>query len=539
MPFQRYVQRIQRNRLRQMMRGYRNLKKAGRLERISYIKQELTTHKLSINQKFISQKLFGAGIESAELIVRQYLLLRIGGTNLNRVLLMAAGKADTGVVFTMPLEWMYIIEKHGFKVNHFKSALMWHLYVLMMFLNGVLKIVKVFLTSLDFSKKSQIRIKPYVYFSELTANNLPKGGQWQSERNIVSWYLQWDGRKPNIKTICHSASNTFSKSLGDVELVTQRGPIPRLTNTSELIKYIGWALASILLGFIDLFRYRWWHPLLLNQSALAAQVRFVSSHFLAKEYLFHNSNWIYRPLWTYDAEQLGSTITFYFYSTNCEPFKRALGYPKITYGWMAMSWPRYLVWDEYQASFVGRCIGNQKEVYVVGSIWFSSVLAQLNNIPFKTVAVFDVQPVRDSFYSLLALDFDYYTSQVANKFLMDIQDVVSEFSYIMALKRKREVSALTHPKYRLCINVLEKKENFLAIDPNIDALSLIENCNLVISMPYTSTALLGRSVGKPSMYYDPFGLLQLNDRAAHGIPIVQGKDMLRTWIGRALEGDSC
>jgi polysaccharide biosynthesis PFTS motif protein len=518
-----------------MMRGYRNLKKAGRLKFITTIKNELTTHQLSVNKKFYFRQLFGAGIESAELIVRQYLLLRIGGTNLNRALLLAAGKADTSVVFSMPPEWVDTIEQYGFKVNRLKSALMWRLYVLMMFLNGVLKIIKIVLNSLNFSEKYQIRIKPYVYFSELIGSSLPMRAQWQTEHNIVSWYLQWDGRKANIKTICHDAPNTFSKSLGDIELVTQASPIQRLTDASELSKYIGWALVSISLAFIDLFRYRWWHPLLLNQSALSAQVRFISPDFLAKEYLFHNSSWIYRPLWTYDAEQLGATITFYFYSTNCEPFKQALGYPEITYGWRAMSWPRYLVWDEYQANFVRRCIGNQKEVNVVGSIWFGSDLTQLTNIPSKAVAVFDVQPVRDSFYSLLALDYDYYTPHVANKFLRDIQDVLSDFSCIMALKRKREVGMLAHPKYRLCINALDKAENFLNINSEIDASTLIESCNLVISMPFTSTALLGRYARKPSIYYDPLRLLQSNDRAAHGIPIIQGKDMLRTWMSQALE----
>jgi polysaccharide biosynthesis PFTS motif protein len=193
------------------------------------------------------------------------------------------------------------------------------------------------------------------------------------------------------------------------------------------------------------------------------------------------------------------------------------------------------VWNEYQANFVRRCVDGELEINIVGPIWFSSNSAQLNNIPPKTVAVFDVQPVRSSYYNLLAQDFDYYIPQVTIQFLVDIQEILSESSYVMALKCKREVGMVAHPKYRACINELEKKKNFLTIDPNIDALSLIENCNLVISMPFTSTALLGKSVGKPSIYYDPFGLLQSNDRAAHGIPIIQGKDMLRAWINEALE----
>lgn len=518
-----------------MMRGYRNLKRASKLDCIAKIKQELTTHSLGIDNKFCSRQFYGAGIDSAELIVRQYLLMSIGGTNLNRALLMAAGKANANVIFWMPSEWTDTIENYGFKVDRLKSALMWRLYVLLMLLKGVLKILQIVVASLNFSDKYQIKNKPYVYFSELIGINLPTRAEWQSEHNIVSWYLQWGGRKSDIRIICHSVLYSHSKILGDIELVTKPGPIAKLSNSSELIKFTGWALFATFLAFIDFFRHRWWHPLLLNQSALSAQVRFTSPDYLAKEYLFHNSSLIYRPLWTYDAEQLGATVTFYFYSTNCESLKRKLEYPEITYGWRAMSWPRYLVWDEYQASFVRRCIGNQKEVIVVGPIWFSSELTHLNNIPSKSVAVFDVQPVRESFYNLLALDFDYYTPQVVNKFLMDIQDVLLEYSCVMTLKRKRKIGMRAHPKYRLCINALRKNKNFLTVDSNIDVLSLIENCNLVISMPYTSTALLGRSAGKPSIYYDPFGLLQQDDRAAHGIPIIQEKDMLRAWVDEAIK----
>jgi polysaccharide biosynthesis PFTS motif protein len=125
------MQRIQRSRLRQMMRGYRNLKKAGRLDCIATIKKELTTQELSINKKFYSRQLFGAGIDSAELIVRQYLLFRIGGINLNRALLLAAGKANTSVAFSMPSEWADTIEQHGFKVNRLKSKSVLNLIISM------------------------------------------------------------------------------------------------------------------------------------------------------------------------------------------------------------------------------------------------------------------------------------------------------------------------------------------------------------------------------------------------------------------------
>ena len=275
--------------------------------------------------------------------------------------------------------------------------------------------------------------------------------------------------------------------------------------------------------------------LLLNQAALAAQARALPTDSLAREYLFHNSGWIYRPLWTYEAERRGSAITFYFYSTNCEGFKRSDGYPPLPYGWKAMTWPRYLVWDKYQADFVHRAVGKDVTISIVGPIWFYSDLVGMPALPTKTVAVFDVQPVRNVFYNTLALDFDYYTPKTANQFLTDIHEVLKEAGCSLALKRKRHAGNLVHSAYRHFVGKFEKLSHFISIDPSISAAKVIEDCIAVISMPFTSTALFGRESGRPSIYYDPHGLSQKDDPAAHGIEILQGQEELRRWLAIILE----
>jgi polysaccharide biosynthesis PFTS motif protein len=49
-------------------------------------------------------------------------------------------------------------------------------------------------------------------------------------------------------------------------------------------------------------------------------------------------------------------------------------------------------------------------------------------------------------------------------------------------------------------------------------------------MPFTSTALIAKYEGKPSIYYDPSGIIQKNDRAAHGIPVLVNIDELQQWV---------
>ena len=69
----------------------------------------------------------------------------------------------------------------------------------------------------------------------------------------------------------------------------------------------------------------------------------------------------------------------------------------------------------------------------------------------------------------------------------------------------------------------------MVIDSEMAATKIIKRSCACISMPFTSTALMAKLEGKPSVYYDPSGLVQKNDRSAHGVPILTGVDELNHW----------
>ena len=58
----------------------------------------------------------------------------------------------------------------------------------------------------------------------------------------------------------------------------------------------------------------------------------------------------------------------------------------------------------------------------------------------------------------------------------------------------------------------------------------IEKADIVVSMPFTSTSLIGNAYSVPSVYYDPFFIISKQDRGANGLPLLSGKDELRQWI---------
>jgi polysaccharide biosynthesis PFTS motif protein len=532
--FGSFIKKIKRSRLRRMMRGYRQLKQSGQIDLISKVKQSLSEQQLNLTNKDFSVFLMGAGYFYGEIVVRQYLLFRIGGLNLNQALLYASGKRGAKVIYPLPKLWRATIGKHGFKVANLRSSLLWQLYIIGAFLYGVFQIFKVIFSGLASLSSKVSNTKKYVYFVNLSSGNLPQNDRGEKSYDVISWYLQWNGRNQNIEAIHHSVPNIVNKTIGGTELKTQTKLIPSLKGMCPIVKFTIWGLSACFLAFIEGLRGNWWHAFLLNQTALSAQLRSLPKPRLACEYLFHNSDWIYRPLWTYDAEQVGSKVSFYFYSTNVESIKISNSNSSIPYGWKAMSWPHYLVWDDRQADLVRMSVGNGCKISIVGSIWFQSSAGEMPKINKPSIAVFDVTPFRLSRYILLGNDSEFYIPTITNSFLYDLRNKIIQHQFIMLWKRKRNIGRMAHPSYRQFVDGLTDSNYLKSIEPSISAIRIIETSIAVISMPFTSTALIAREMGKPSVYYDPTGLLQKNDPAAHGIPLLSNTAELETWFSEEI-----
>ncbi len=530
------IKRFSRNRLRRIMRGYQFLKKSNQLGLIAAVKNELTNTRFGKIDCNASRLFFGAGIAQAELITRQYLLMRIGSIGLNKALLCSLGAKGYPVIYPMPKLWQNVVAKHGFSVAKIRCSLMWVGYLLLFWGYGVLSIVRQIYVSLREAVRPQLpALGRYAYFVGLAVGNLPQPCRDGRSHDIVTWYIRWKGRAEHVDTLCHRVVNVKACKVDGIAVVFNPYLIPPLDTFTGLVRFLAWALAAALRSVLDLLKGHWWHGILLTESTKAAMIRFQVIDKLAKDYVFHNSVTIYRPLWTYEIEKKGLRITSYFYATNLEGFKRQNGHRIQVNIWQAMNWPLYLVWNEYHADFVRRAVGKAANIKVVGPIWFQTSSVEMPKLPAGSVAVFDVQPHRSSRYQILGASEEYYVPKTANQFLLDIHAVIRECGGAMVHKRKRNIGKLIHPKYEALVKTLAKADDVFSIEPDTSAVRVIESCSAVISMPFTSTALLGRELGKPSVYYDPHGVVQKDDRVAHGIPILCGKGELRDWLVSILE----
>ena len=529
-PFVTIFKRFKRNKIRKMMRDYRALKKVGELDRISHVKQLLTTQPLGILNKEYSPLIFGNYKKIGEPILKQYLLTEFSGINFNYFLLESLNAKNKLSAYPLPLQWRIILEQNGFNIDRFKSAILWHCQIFRYFTYGIYKIAYILYEGILLNNSTKVVQKPYAYFSNLNSSCIPPKNDLKS-KNIINWYLKWPGRNNQIRDVYHGVEDVDDTHINDITICGNKLPIPAISNSKTLAKFFFWAVKAITFSIFDLFRGHWWSPFLLSQSALAAQVSLSPKETLAREYLFNNSGWIYRPLWTYEAEGKGSSIIFYFYSINVEMPKKNTGYPPVNYGLTSMTWPKYLVWDNYLADFVRRVIGTKKaDIDIVGPIWFETSNEEIPDMNQPYVAIFDVIPRRESKYRLLAMDSNLYSVKVSHSFLDDISDLVKKYNHFLYLKRKRDIGSAAHPVYRSFVTQLADENRIILLSSKMSVNKIIESSSAVISMPFTSTAVIAKEMGKPSVFYDSEGVLIKGDRAAHGIKIITSKHELDQWL---------
>jgi polysaccharide biosynthesis PFTS motif protein len=518
----KFIYRNGRSKFRLINKGYRKLKSENKL----YIPNQLI-YALSSTKLYNTGSLKGLFCKSdfdVELSIRQFITSNFLGDSFKKSILYTLG-SNGSLRHPLPKEWRIALTKKGVNVNNIVCALLWHLYSIIFWCRGVFNGLK----SVYFLIQKQPSIGKYIYFDNLYDNNISTNS---NKHNILNWYLRWKNRNIEIISICHNARDTSNFQLGEVGVVRTDG-LPRLSGLA-LIQYIFNFIYTTFYSFLCVL-FKPTYGFFLDDSIKLKRFDLADKSDLARDYLFHNSSPYYRPMWTYVAQNKGSRILFYFYSTHTDFFYRTCienfkiksncssGLP-----FHLMSWSYYLVWDKFHKNFIKRNVQNNPKIENVGHIWFSSG-GDGESVVSNSIAVFDVTPKRFSMHIHLGSSFEYYIPSIVIQFLSDIQQVLSQNNVKMLHKIKRKNQS-TDKRYKTKLNRLSYELNYIKADPDIDACQIIQKTRACISIPFTSTALIAKQEGRPSVYYDPTGKIQKDDQAAHGIPVISGIDELRLWV---------
>ena len=508
--------KLVRRRLRLIYKGYKYLKDQKQSDYLTHLEEVLTTTNLEKTNLGLSCL---QGVDE-ELLVRQYLTVRLLGLRFKQSVLYSIG-SKVPLRYPLPKEWRVALTESGVDVDHFRSKFLWGLYHFIFFGKGV----RYGLRSIYSLFSQNSNLGNYVYFDGLS-NNLNGNciSNNPQSHNIINWYLRWENGVENIDSICHSVDNQSDFELFNIR-VKKASSLPRLDGF-ESFKYTCLIFYLFFFSILSITS-RPYRSFLLEERIKAIKVSIAKKSNLAKDYLFNNSSAVYRPLWTYVAKHAGSRVLFYFYSVNDEGYKQGEKYEKYNLLYL-MSWSHYLAWDEFHVNFLRRIGHGNSIIEKVGVTWFSSSDADID-IPKNSIAVFDVTPRKYLMYVMYGPYPEYRTYDITNHFLSDIFIATSEISMYMAHKVKR-INKSTSIKYLRRLRQLKEEAFYLEVHPSVDATQVIQRTKACISSPFTSTALIAKLEGKPSIYYDPTGMIQGDDRAAHGIPVITELRELRKWV---------
>lgn len=529
-----FFSRYHRAKLRACLRGHSKLKHANQFGNIRDLLLSFSSTNFFTEHEYVSKLVFGASHSQASRLICQYVLqITTSRFPLTGSILFALGDHSRRIVHPLPNQWQNELVGHGFHVNKLRSSLAWGAVVILYLGYGVATIAKliVLLMRAPFCHETTQPCR-YAYFDGLLSSNLPQSDLTGANRDICTWYSRWDGRARDIDAIRHGIFQHKKMIFDGISVEYIAEPYNLMHSFGSLLHYASWAAMAVIISIFDALRGHWWHAILLAEAAKAKAVELTNAKCLAADYLFHYSAAYYRPMWTYEAEKKGSRITCYFYSAY-DQVKPPEGLEPKNHEFNVVTWPLYLVWDQYQADMLRKSVSADACILIVGPIWFADSPVKLQEIPERSIAVFDIQPYRKSAHFGFSTLTEYFLSNpnVHIQFLQDVRAVLLEFGITMLFKRKREILKNGVKKYNSVVEKLSSASNVIQIDPAVSALRVIEKSIGIISMPFTSTALYMRDQGIPSAYYDPTGWIQRDDRGAHGIQILSGIGELRDWVG--------
>jgi len=461
--------------------------------------------------------------------VQQKLVKLLQETKFLGELYLAENQSTYKIVAPLPKPWMKYLANKGIRVSEILCFWKWRGLLLRCYWRGVRRLFTLVVHSFSSDRVFEVNEKA-IFLPNLMPNAIPSKNKIPFEqKNFVNW-LKTKYRDQNYIIYCQSFEtkpNSIGKRIKIVKEVFN--PLTMIENRLYFIITSAYFLFDAFIGML----INDWKKCLLIQDEIELLYFSQSDHF-GKTFIFCNQDYQFRPLWSYFAEDNGACVKYAFYSCNSVVISTS-GQSKIptTPGYSTMSWPIYLVWDIYQKNFLEAVIDWPAEFEIVGPVDsvdnMEHLPARLNTR--KACALFDVSAFQDIIAADKGVLDPYYNVTNITKFLEDVVSCLNELNIQIYYKRKRPFKRISATAYHNFVDKLFAKYKFLTfVDPGISPSRVVDACDFVISIPYTSTALIGLDRGKESIYYDPTGCLSGNSELAHGCDLINNKKDLIRWL---------
>jgi len=267
--------------------------------------------------------------------------------------------------------------------------------------------------------------------------------------------------------------------------------------------------------------------LLERDFAYHAAALAMSHRGVLQDVVLTNSNYFSQPLWMWALSKRRHRSHIIWYSQNSYPMAYMgdsviAPIPNLRFIRADLQW----VWTDSFKRFL-ECIGCTSEIRVVGPIiWQLPDHVLQRESGNVRIAVFDVTPINNATEREWGLIRSYYTELNAVRFINNIVEAATKVGHELGknvdifLKHKRPHAAIHASTYLRLISDLEASGKIRLMLPTTNLYDLIDSCDLVIAIPFSSPAYVAASRNILCTWYDPTGkLLPLGDQD-NGIPFI-------------------
>ena len=467
-------------------------------------------------------------LEEYEICLRQKLVQQLTIDGFLGELSLHVASSGGSICAPVPQDWRKFLIASGVELNNVASLALWCIKVARAYAIGVRRIMQLILHSLLSSGRMDDQAKELVLPGLIAANMPTLGEASRLRHDFVSWIVQREQSNPCTQIRAHVPRSAVVQILPNVLRVDE------IFHPINLPNCIGFAVRAFIAAFqasVGMLFLKWNKAYMLADEIELLYLQ--HSHRIAARYVFCNSDFQLRPLWTYAAERKGAHVSYAFYSRNSQviSLEDQESIPQ-TPGYSTMSWPNYIVWDNYQKIYIQNATQWNANFDVAGPVDFTDDDSEIPDTSANeiTCAVFDVSAFQPLIAAERGVLDPYYTVDIVNAFLDDVSEALSAAGVVMYYKRKRPFIRIAATAYKKHVDCIAKKPGVILVNPEVSATRLIKKCDFVISIPYTSTADIGAAQMKPTVYYDSTGRLPIKKELAHGHLVLRGKAELKAWI---------
>lgn len=475
-----------------IQRNYNKIIKKNELHQIRKLKSDLANHQIDkIKTKYSNE---------FEISVRQYLFQKLLGQFFLKQLFFFFNSKK--ILFPIPREWNSIFEKNSFKVSLF-SNLLFKIFLLSKIFNGISFIFQVFKEYFNKDKNSHkfssddiiIHNLPLRHLNFLSSNSENVDIKfWLNKKfpNHNFFFINENSRKINKNNI--NCLNYYYSNL-----------IPDL----KIFNFLFSSFKIIFKSFFYLISNNWSKVLMTEEiikKVLIESIKVNKKNFPKKNIFFYTSN-IYRPLWTYELEK-HSDIDLLMTSelSDLELISDNLSKNYNFRGYNLITWKEIYVWTKENYYDFKKKLPDSN-IYISDPISIVDKKIDLN-FSNRIISLFSYNMDKGHYGISQTIDYLSNTQNKDNKFFEDIILLSEKYNFNILIKNKSKHKKHVTKKNMFYMKKVSSKKNIQIIDSEVSPHRIIQNSDAVISLPLTSTFIIGKYYSKPSIYYDPINLLK-------------------------------